>query len=366
MKTIAAVVLLIASLGTGLGQRSGFPELRDDFLRGYLAWRPLTATALGVHDYDGKITDYSRSSIEAERARLKQFEKQIAALDPRTLSREMACDRQILLTGIRSELFHFDDLAIYTRNPMTYAQAIDVNVFAKRNFAPPEERLRAVIAIERDVPKLFAAARANLDASLPKPYVEAAIEMAKGAAEFLSRDLVNAFKDAGDAALQKEFTAAISRAAAELTDFAAWLEREKLPSANAPYALGRDKFEKMLRETELIDVSSRHILDLGLKELRREQKVFADTARKIDPTRKPVDVFKEIQRDHPTEQSLIPDTRKDLDAIRQFVLDHHVVTIPSPVRAAVEETPQYLRATSFASMDTPGPFETKATEADYY
>ena len=30
------------------------------------------------------------------------------------------------------------------------------------------------------------------------------------------------------------------------------------------------------------------------------------------------------------------------------------------------ETPQYLRATSFASMDTPGPFETKATEAYYY
>jgi uncharacterized protein (DUF885 family) len=32
----------------------------------------------------------------------------------------------------------------------------------------------------------------------------------------------------------------------------------------------------------------------------------------------------------------------------------------------VAETPQFLRATSFASMDTPGPFETKATEAYYY
>jgi len=55
-----------------------------------------------------------------------------------------------------------------------------------------------------------------------------------------------------------------------------------------------------------------------------------------------------------------------LEAIRQFVIDHRIVTIPSEVRAAVEATPQYLRATSFASMDTPGPFETKATEAYYY
>jgi len=29
-------------------------------------------------------------------------------------------------------------------------------------------------------------------------------------------------------------------------------------------------------------------------------------------------------------------------------------------------TPQYMRATTFASMDSPGPFETKATEAYYY
>jgi uncharacterized protein (DUF885 family) len=40
--------------------------------------------------------------------------------------------------------------------------------------------------------------------------------------------------------------------------------------------------------------------------------------------------------------------------------------IPSPTRARVTETPQFLRATSFASMDTPGPFEKKATEAYYY
>jgi uncharacterized protein (DUF885 family) len=52
--------------------------------------------------------------------------------------------------------------------------------------------------------------------------------------------------------------------------------------------------------------------------------------------------------------------------IRQFMLDHRIVTLPSKVRARVAETPQFMRATSFASMDTPGPFERKATEAYYY
>ena len=103
-----------------------------------------------------------------------------------------------------------------------------------------------------------------------------------------------------------------------------------------------------------------------MRELQRKQQVFAEAAREIDPARTPIEVFRAIQKDHPTEQSLIPDTAKDLDMIRQFVIDRRIITLPSPVRATVAETPQFMRATSFASMDTPGPFETKATEAYYY
>jgi hypothetical protein len=86
----------------------------------------------------------------------------------------------------------------------------------------------------------------------------------------------------------------------------------------------------------------------------------------IDPSKPAHEVFKAIQRDHPSAESLLPDTRKNLEAIRKFVIDHHVVTIPSEVRVRVEETPPPFRRTSFASMDTPGVFETNATESYYY
>jgi uncharacterized protein (DUF885 family) len=94
--------------------------------------------------------------------------------------------------------------------------------------------------------------------------------------------------------------------------------------------------------------------------------MFAAAAKAIDPNKPAIEVFREIQRDHPTAESLIPDARRHLEMIRQFVVDHRIVTIPSAVRAEVKETPQYARAGSFASMDTPGPFETNATEAYYY
>src|SRR6202049_1578078 len=103
-----------------------------------------------------------------------------------------------------------------------------------------------------------------------------------------------------------------------------------------------------------------------MTELKKEQQAFAEAAKKIDPGKSAREVFKQIQSEHPTPENLLPDIGKDLEQIRNFVATHHLVTIPSEVRARVTETPQYRRATSFASMDTPGPFEKRATEAYYY
>ncbi len=243
---------------------------------------------------------------------------------------------------------------------------MDVNIYIKRDFAPLEDRVRSIIAVEKAVPQIMSDARSNLEASLPKPYVETAIEVANGSADFFGKDLIEALKDVPDKPLMAELNAANPPPSRPCAIYADWLKQEKLPKANDRFALGREKYQRMLRDGELIPLSPDHILEIGLRELRREQAVFADAARVIDPGREPIEVFKEIQKDHPTEAGLIPDTRKDLETIRQFIVDHRIISIPSTNRAQVEETPQYARATTFASMDAPGPFETKATQAFYY
>lgn len=345
---------------------AAFARLSDEYLAGYLAWRPQTGTSLGFHEYDGKVTDYRRPSLEAELARLKSFDQRLAGLNARSLGSQAFYDYRILRNAIHREIFGFEDMQIYARNPMTYAGALDVNIYIKRNFAPLEDRVRSIIAILGQAPNIMAAARANLAESVPKPYVETAIEVANGSADFLGKDLVDALKDVPNAALISKFKAANQRAIDELRGYVTWLKEQKLPKANDRYALGREKYARLLRYGEMLILSPEQLLEIGRRELRRKQQVFADAARQIDPARKPLDVFQAIQKDHPTEQSLIADTRKDMEAIRQFLVDHHIVTLPSEVRAQVTETPQFMRATSFASMDTPGPFETKATEAYYY
>jgi uncharacterized protein (DUF885 family) len=359
---LPAIVLIGCRNTPSTKSDAEFNVIAEDFLRGYLAWRPHLGVALGLHEYDGKITDYSAQSIANELRRLRAFDQKVATLNTNALSKRGYYDYRILRAEVHRELFRFEDQKVFTENPMTYAQAVDLNIYIKRNFAPLQQRLKSIIAIEREVPRVLQAARANLKPELAKPFVETAIDQAKGVVEFLRRDLTDALKDLAD----PEFNKVNETAIAEFEKFAAWLEKERLPKAHMRYALGRDTFYKMVREGELIQLTPEQILEKGLKELKREQAIFAETARKLDPTKSPIQVFKVIQKDHPTEQSLIPDTKKNLEAIRKFCEDRRIITFPSPVRARVEETPTYLRATSFASMDTPGPFEKKATEAYYY
>ena len=343
-----------------------YEAVAEEYIKGYFASHPLQGTALGLHEYDGKITDYSRLALDAELSRLRRFDDRLAKFDPSKLSPRQSFDLKILQTAIKKELFQIQDMSVFERNPMVYARAADVNVYVQRNFAPLEDRVRSLTAIESQVPNILIAARTNLNDVLPKPYVELAIQIAKGSSDFLKKNLVEAIAALKDERIRAEFLDSNRKAANALADYAAWLEREKLPKASSDFALGEEKYRRLLAQTELVDLPPDKILEIGMEQLKAEQEAFADAAKKIDQNKPAIEVFKQIQSEHPTPENLIPDVGKDLDKIRKYVSSHHLVTIPSDVRPRVKETPQYSRATSFASMDTPGPFERRATEAYYY
>ena len=343
-----------------------FQKLSDEYLKGYLTWRPQLGVQLGLHEYDGKINNYSKSSIDTEVSRLKEIEIRFSKIDSASLSKKEYYDLKMLKSNIKNELFTIQDLKVYYKNPMTYAGLIDVNIYIKRNFASIEQQIKSIISIENESPKIYENAKTNLQDSLALPHIQLAIEIAKGSASFLSKDLLIALKNVKNDSLMKAFNNANKKAINAINDYVSFLEKEKLPKANNKYAIGKENYQKMLLYGEGITMSADEILAIGIKELQKEQAAFNTAAKIINPNKNPIDVYNDMQKEHPTAESLIPDAKNNLEAIRQFLIDHKIVTMPSEVRVKVEETPAYARSTSTASMDTPGPFETKATEAYYY
>jgi uncharacterized protein (DUF885 family) len=148
---------------------AAFQKLADEYLDGYLAWRPQMGTALGFHQYDGRITDFSAASLQGELARLKSFESMLAKIDFAKLKKTSFYDYRILRNAIQREIFGFEEMKVYSQNPMTYAGALDVNIYIKRDFGPIADRVRSLTAILERAPAIMAAARANLAESLPRP-----------------------------------------------------------------------------------------------------------------------------------------------------------------------------------------------------
>src|SRR5436305_6033679 len=194
-KALASVFILLAlslsAAGFAAGAEDGeYEAVAEEYIKGYLGAHPLEGTALGLHEYDGKITDYSRLALDAELSRLRRFDDRLSKFDPGKLSSRQSLDLRILQVAVKKDIFQMQDMSVFERNPMVYARAADVNVYIKRNFAPLEDRVRSLVAIESQIPNILIAARTNLNEVVPKPYVELAIQIAKGSADFLKKDLV--------------------------------------------------------------------------------------------------------------------------------------------------------------------------------
>jgi len=127
--------------------------------------------------------------------------------------------------------------------------------------------------------------------------------------------------------------------------------------------LGAETYSRKLLYDEMVDFPLDRLLEIGMANLRQNQQAFKDTAAKIDPSKTPQQILEELERDHPAPDRLLQTFRDTLGGLKDYLQDHHIVKLPSQVLPIVQETPPFARALTFASMDTPGPFEKVAKEA---
>ena len=363
-----AAILLFAQAPAPSGDPA-FAKFVDDFFAARYEASPTQGTAAGFHQYDGKMPDLSRASIEKRAAGLHAMLDRLKGLDRSKWSFDDGIDAEALEGEIRSDLLDLETLRNWERNPMMYAgtAGFAVNDLMKRDFAPKADRLRSITSRLKAVPAICAAGKANVK-NPPKEFTTLAMRMSKGAAGFLQGTVAAWAKDAAgsDAALLADFNDANGKAVAAVNDYAAWLEKDLAPRSNGKYAIGAENFSAKLKYDEMVDWPLAQVLSTGEANLEKDYKAFVETAKKIDPSKTPAEVMKSLSDDHPTADDLIPSARRGLEAARQFLIDKKIVTIPSEVRPTVAETPPFARFGSFASMDSPGAYETKATEAFYY
>lgn len=371
----ATVLLLVSACGTtsvtapAPAPKDSFGTFADEYFEAGFAFSPTSGTDIGLHQYDTKLDDLSPSALNRRVAELRDLQTRIVRLRQQDLSFDDAIDAEVIEGQIQSDLLDFETLRVFHTNPMRYAglPGRSVGSLIKRDFAPAPERLRSVVARLRQIPAVYEAARVNLE-NPPKEFTDLAIRMSKGSAGYFEGLVAQWAKEAagGDAALLNDFNEANGKVIETTRAFSTWLETNLLPRSNGRYAIGSENFLAKLRYDEAVEMPLDRLLALGEAQLAKDYAAFVETARQIDPGSSAMEVMTRLSDVHPTAEDLVPSARRTIEDARRFVVEHDIVTIPSEVRARIEETPPYARSGGFASMDTPGPYETNASEAFYY
>jgi uncharacterized protein (DUF885 family) len=369
--TLLAIGVCMTSAMTGYAANENwkqqFQKVSDEYLdQVYFHFDPASGTLAGYHQYDTQLADESRKNIDAEIAALKSFEKRIEAIhgDAAALDLTTRGDREVVLSNIRSQLLTLEVIRPWEKNADNYSGICANGAFSlmERKFASPDERLRSLIAREKQMPALLAHARMNLK-NPPHIYTEIAIEQLPDIIAFFEHDVPLAFADAQDAALKAEFAASNAAVITALKSYLDWLKTDLLAKSNGDYRIGAKTFSKKLAYDEMVELPLDKLLEIGWTDLRKNQAHFNAVAKELEPTKEPRAVVEQLGSYHPAPDQLLATFRGTFDGLVSFIRAHHIVTIPSDVRPIVEETPAFMRATTFASMDTPGPFEKHATEA---
>jgi uncharacterized protein (DUF885 family) len=330
----------------------------------YFPSQPTLGTLTGHHQYDAQLEDYSRKSIDENIAALHRFEQRIAAISGASLDQTTRADRELVLSNIRATLLTLEVVRPWEKNPDSYSGAVSNGAFSlmERKFASPEERLRSLIAREKLMPMTFAKARENLK-NPPQVYTDIAIEQLPGIISFFQHDVPLAFADAKDAELNKEFAVTNASVIAALNDYQSWLKTDLRPRSHGSFRINADTFSKKLAYEEMVDTPLDKLLAIGTADLNKNKAEFNRIAKELQPGKDPQAVLEELGKNHPAPDQLLQSFRDTFDGLIAFIRTKNIVTIPSDVRPTLEETPPFMRATTFASMDTPGPFEQHATEA---
>ncbi|NUR52999.1 MAG: DUF885 domain-containing protein [Acidobacteria bacterium] len=339
------------------------------FVDEYLAWlhevHPTNATFDGVHLHDDLLEDLGRAAIDAQVRTLGGFSRRLASIDPARLTTTERLERPALEANIRSRLFELENVRTWDRSPQYYGDLIATSLAGQAlfDYAPLPERARRVVSKLHQVPRLMRAARDNIK-DPPGIFIKVGLESLRGTQRFIEDDLPRALASLDDLHLLSDLADASTEASQALGAYITYLENDLAPRARGSFRLGRERLQQKLALDVGITLDADRLLAIALRELSATQEEFRRAASTLD-SRDPVAAWARAKAAHPPAGQVVATAQQQLDELATFIQRQDLVSLPDAARVQVAPTPRFYRWT-FASMWTPGPFESRPLRAYYY
>ncbi|MBV6478384.1 MAG: hypothetical protein HGGPFJEG_01138 [Ignavibacteria bacterium] len=342
-------------------QDKQFTDFAEKITRKFFEFYPMSASSLGIHEYDGIVNEVSEESIRKQIEEFGRLLEELKKIEFGSLSVKNKFEYEIAKWGIESTLFELTENNSYRKNPMTYAFMFgDLHYYISRNYAPFEERIKSVVKIIDKIPSILKSAETLLDKKLPEIFCRYAKSFSMGYEDFFKSELLNVIKEnVNNISLIDDYIEKSDKAVKAFEKFVEFVEKAS-DIKNEDYRTGKDYFEKMLRIKEHVYIPADELKKLGESELSRLQSEMDKILRENDFEGK----IETLEHNHPSEETLIEDTNATLNELTDFIRQNNIVNLPDKLNCIVTEMPRYMNF-GFAAMGSAGPYE-KSDESFYY
>jgi hypothetical protein len=369
-KGSASATALSASTAPAPGASDAtFAQLSNELYAAYFDGIPVgfggtLGVGLGLHQYDGKLPDDSEAGVRRRIAFLTEARARLELLPANELSETSRLERDVFVTRLRGDLFDLSVRRTPWRSPLRYLGALSLLNYTSRDYAPIDERARAVLAICRGSGAFLATARQNLEAKLPRAALGFAIQMIGGQLTFIEKDAAAALAGVNDPQLKVDVTAGLAELVAQLSAYRDDL-KGRLEQATDDFALGPQAFLRMLEETEGVKIDLPTLERVARADLERNRRALVEAAHAFAPGKPLTEALAAASADRPPAAEVVALGREQVVALRAFLDSHPLVTIPSNEQAEVRESPPFMRM-NFASINQPGVFESRPLPSFYF
>ena len=152
-------------------------------IREHWDFLPTAGSRIGLHEYDGRVPDFSAGRIRRRVEQLHQSLAQLSALpsDPTPNgaadpdARMDQLNRSLLELFLRRELFNLEEMRTLETNPQRQVGYIGVGSYVQRDYAPLPDRLRSATSALRQVPDFLATLDSLTESEIGEPVRDMAV-----------------------------------------------------------------------------------------------------------------------------------------------------------------------------------------------
>ncbi|MFQ6024361.1 MAG: DUF885 domain-containing protein, partial [Acidiferrobacterales bacterium] len=335
--------------------RSQFDEIVKEYYHAWFHYHPEAAVEAGVPGYAHLLRPYSEDHKSALIYLNNELRISLEGLDRARLTPEQQIDHDILYGAGLLENQHLLEIEHRIPDP---GKLLPVYAIYQLTIHAVDDFQEALLARLNAIPPHLTGADKHLRPraqGVPRLWLDATVTGARRGVEFL-QGLPAHPKVAQALGTEPRLDTAVKNACGALLEYADFLERELGPSASGDFACGSVYFENSLHYRHFLDIETAELHTLGEQLFRQTERDLKDVCKELFGHKDLAQATKKIQADHPSKTEVLSTYQHQMQAARDFVVTHELVTLPEKERLDVVDTPVFMRhQIPFAAYSEPAP-----------